>query len=354
METYICGTGLISPQKTFFNNDFLSEIVEYESNFLCCIEPDYKDFLEPSIARRMGRTVKMSIATAKICLKDAGIEIPDAIVTGSALGCMEATENFLLSMINEDEKFLSPTPFMQSIHNAIGAQIALQLKCMNYNFTFVHRGFSFENAVLDGMMLLAEGSAENVLIGGHDEMTERNFTIYDNVGCWKKNNTSAMQLINSTTNGTIAGEGAAFFALSNQVSERNIATLKGIKTIYKPANQIEIENKISELLGENKLTAEDIDVVIYGISGDARFDHSFYHVKDNYFVNNTSTWYKHLCGEYQTSSGFAMWMAAMMCKMQTIPSKVLIGENNRKTIKHIIIYNSFRNIHHSLFLISRC
>ena len=352
MEAYINGIGIISPQKTFNTTDFLSEVVEYNTNSLRSIEPSYKDFLNPTLARRMARIIKMSIAVSSVCFKDAGIETPDAIMTGTALGCLEDTEKFLLAIIENDEQFLTPTSFIQSTHNTVSAQIALQLKCMNYNFTYVHKGFSFESAVLDGLMTLAEGDAKNVLVGGHDEMTDKYYRVCDRIGYWKKETVATMDLIKSKTNGSIAGEGAAFFVLSNTATDKSYAKLVGIKTIYKPKDHTEIENKISEFLAEKKLTAEDIDVVIYGINGDARFDHTYYNFKNTIFKNSTSAYFKHLCGEYQTSGSFAMWLAAMILKTQTIPKAVLISENNRKTIKNILIYNTFLNTDHSVYLLS--
>src|SRR3954447_19873218 len=98
MEAYIKGMGIISPQKTFATDDFLGEIVEHNALSLPSIEPSYKEFLNPTMARRMARIIKMSIAASSVCFKDAGVEIPDAIMTGTALGCLEDTEKFLLAI----------------------------------------------------------------------------------------------------------------------------------------------------------------------------------------------------------------------------------------------------------------
>jgi 3-oxoacyl-[acyl-carrier-protein] synthase II len=354
MEAYIRSIGIVSPQRSFDTDDFLSEVAEYNTNSLRCIEPSYKDFLNPGLARRMGRIIKMSIAASSICLKNAKIEMPDAIMTGTALGSIEDTEKFLLSVIDNEEQYLTPTSFMQSTHNTVSAQIALQLKCVNYNFTYVHKGFSFESAVLDGLMTLEEGNGNNVLIGGHDEMTDRHFKITDRVNYWKKENIPTMALIKSDTPGTVSGEGAAFFVLSNEEHEMNYAKLRSVKMIYKPESQQEIETKISGMLSEKGLIADDIDVVIYGINGDSRFDHVYYQLKDNFFKNSTSAYFKHLCGEYQTSASFAMWIASMMLKKQEIPDSIIIDNKNRKPIKNVLIYNSFMKADHAVFLLSRC
>lgn len=354
MEAYIKGVGIISPQKTFDTTDFLSDIVEYNTNSLRCIEPSYKDYLNPTLARRMGRIIKMGIAASSACFKDSGVTIPDAIITGTALGCLEDTEKFLLAIIENDEQFLTPTSFVQSTHNTVSAQIALQLKCMNYNFTYVHKGFSFESSVLDGLMTIAEGNGNNILVGGHDEMTEKYYRVCDRVGYWKKETVPTMELIKSKTSGSIAGEGAAFFMLSNEVNAHNYAKLRSIKTIYKPENQQVIENKLNEMLAEKGLTKNDIDVVVYGLNGDSRYDGVYNQLKDNFFSNSTSTYFKHLCGEYQTSGSFAMWLAAMMLKKQHIPAAVMIGDKKPSNIKNVLVFNGFMGSDYSAFLLSQC
>ncbi len=354
MEAYIRGTSCISPQKTFDSTDFLEDIVESKTTVLKCLEPSYKEFLNPAMARRMARIIKMSMAAATTCLKDASIEQPDAIITGTALGCLEDTEKFLHAIIENDEQFLTPTSFIQSTHNTVGAQIALQLKCMNYNFTYVHKGFSFESAVCDALMTLAEGEGQHILVGGHDEMRERYFKVCDRIGYWKKEDVSTMQLISTKSSGSIAGEGAAFFVLSTEQHPGNYARLRGVRTIYKPANEQAIEKKLTEFLAEKNLTPADIDIVLYGINGDERFDNIYYRLINNYFDKSTAAYFKHLCGEYQTATGFALWVAAKMLKVQTLPAAMQIGDAKHKTIKHVLIYNTFLGTDHSVFLLSQC
>jgi 3-oxoacyl-[acyl-carrier-protein] synthase II len=354
MEAYIRGIGIISPQKTFDTPEFLSEVVEYSTNSLRCIEPSYKDYLNPTLARRMGRIIKMGIAASSACFKDSGVAVPDAIMTGTALGCLEDTEKFLLAIIENDEQFLTPTSFVQSTHNTVSAQIALQLKCMNYNFTYVHKGYSFESSVLDGLMTIAEGNGNNILVGGHDEMTDKYYRVCDRVGYWKKETVPTMELVKSRTNGSIAGEGAAFFMLSKEASGSDYAKLRSIKFIYKPENNAEIENRLIEMLAEKNLTKDDIDVVLYGINGDARYDNIYNQLKDSFFKNSNAAYFKHLCGEYQTSGSFAMWVAANILKTQNIPASVLLGEKKQRALQHVLIYNSFMGTDHSVLLLSKC
>ena len=351
MEAYINGIGIISAQHTFRATGFLNEVVKINGNSLRCIEPSYKEFLDPIQARRMGRVVKMSMAASATALKDSGIQMPDAIITGTSMGCVEATEKFLVGMIENEERFLTPISFMQSTHNTVAAQIALQLKCYNYNFTYVHRGFAFESALLDAMLLLEEGSAKNVLIGSHEEVTERNFKVYDRVGAWKKPEEGSVDLLSSDSTGSIAGEGVAFFALSNEANSTSYAKLQGVKTIYKPTDSKGVELRTLEFLNEKGLNPDAIDVVVYGINGDVNEDKKYRDLMNTSFKNNTSVYFKHLCGEYPTSGSFAVWLSAMLLKIQSIPEEIIITKKQTGVIKNILVYNAYKD-NHAIFLLS--
>ena len=106
----------------------------------------------------MSKIIKRGIASALIALKDANVENPGAIITGTGWGCWADTEKFLLTMIEQGEEQLTPTAFMQSTHNTVSGQIAISIKCHNYNSTYAHRGVSFERSLQDGMMLCLEGN----------------------------------------------------------------------------------------------------------------------------------------------------------------------------------------------------
>ncbi len=160
MKIFIRAASCISPQPTFDHHLFDNDAVTYHSNDLKVIEPDYKNILDAKLIRRMSRIVRIGLAAALRCFKEAGLENVGAITTGTAYGCMEDSEKFLKTIVEQDEQMLSPTSFIQSTHNTVAAQIALTLKCNSYNNTFVHRGFSFEHALIDAMILLKEHKAQ--------------------------------------------------------------------------------------------------------------------------------------------------------------------------------------------------
>jgi len=351
MEAYIRGIGNISPQRTFDNSEFLENFTEPTLPYLKCIEPNYKEFMAPMQLRRMGRILKMGVTASRICLKDAGLEKPDAIITGTGLGLLQDTEKFLTSMLDNNEKFLNPTSFIQSTHNTVGAHIAVMLKCNKYNYTFVHSDISFESAILDSLMQLEENQDSNILLGGLDEMTEQHYEITERAGFWNKSNNKPH---NSISDKIIPGEGAAFFVLSKKTSEKNYAKFRGVNTFHKPENNDEISERIKKFLNGLQISFNDIDLVLFG-RHDKFGDEIYKYVADNLFEKSIQTYYKHLCGEYNTSTAFASWLAIKILKRQEIPDVIRLNKTNRKKpLKNMLIYNHFRNKYHSLILMSAC
>ncbi|MEO6849961.1 MAG: beta-ketoacyl synthase chain length factor, partial [Mucilaginibacter sp.] len=352
MNIYIRSSSCILPQKTFGSGDFLSEVVEYTGTRLKTIEPDYKEFIDPKQIRRMSHVIKMGVATAKDCLQQAGVDMPGAIITGTAFGCMEDTVTFLTRIVELNEEMLPPTAFIQSTHNTVAAQIALMLKCHEYNNTFVHKGISFESALFDAMMLLNEGESNNILVGGTEEMVDVSFKVLTRLGLYKRWPISNLDLYSTRSKGTIGGEGAAFFLLTDKPSAENVARLRAIKTIYKPASLEEIEKKVLSFLEEHSLKMEDIDLVITGKRGDFRHDEIYEQLRLSLFKNNAMANYKHLCGEYSTSSSFALWLAANIIKKGEVPDAVTTLSLKNTSPKNVLIYNHYQNIYHSLMLLS--
>ena len=353
MKAYIQSYNTISPVQIPAVSPENKEFPKLDKKYLQAIEPDYKEIINPNLIRRMGRVIKMGVAASMKCLKEAGVENPDAIITGTGLGCIEDTEKFLNQIVINKEQFLAPTSFIQSTHNTIAGQIALLLKCHSYNFTFVHRNFSFENAVTDSLMMLAEHPEYRVLLGGVDEITEGSYTIMKRLGLYKDADISENQELKKRSQGSVAGEGATFFVLSGK-AENAMACIQDVKTFYKPNSTDETEQQILSFLQANKLTPESIDAVMMGYSGDEKYDFVYDEISSSLFSEKCILSYKNLCGEYFTSSAFAAGLSASIIHDGNFPTEILYQNNKPEVIKTILIYNQFKNTEHSLMLLSEC
>jgi len=352
MQAYINSIALISPQQTF-DGSFLEHPLHHSSKpHLLSVEPPYKEFINPVQLRRMSRILKMGLGASSICMNNLPDAKVDAIVVGTGLACIVDLEKFLFSMLNENEQMLSPIPFINSSHNTVAAQIAMMRQIKGYNNTYCHRGSSFEYALQDALMLLNEGDASCVLTGGIDEYSRHYFDLIAMLDGWRKEPVDNLKLFESTHRGTILGEGAGFFLLESERSEETFAQLTAVHSFLNPENDSEVKSVISTFLAKHNLAISDIEIVILGKNGDC-ITNAIYSELEKEFIPESAEliYYKHLCGEYMTSSSFALWLAANILKKKEIPSAVSFRKGKNQSFKNILIYNHYQNINHSLILL---
>ena len=352
-KTYINGLGCISAQKTF-DTVFLEE-AEFNGNdiILPLKAPVYKDFIPPVAIRRMAKGVKNGIVASTLALKSAQLEIVDAIITGTGMGCIEDSEKFLKAILDNDEQFLTPTSFIQSTHNTVGGQIALGLQCKAYNLTYVNGSVSFESALFDAKMKIEEEEASSILVGGIDETGDYTMSLFKLAGFIKKENQGPYSVLESTTNGVVFGEGATFFVLENEIKENTVAEILDIE-IFNKLDASEVEDKIISFLASNDLKLSDIDAVVLGYNGDVDSDLYYKNLSNTTFVKTPQVYYKHLSGEYDTASAFGLWVGSKIIQTQNIPDIVKLNVLDKQAYKTVLLYNQRNGMDHSFTLISSC
>lgn len=129
---------------------------------------EIKKYLKPAEYRRMGKILRSSLLTSLKALRQSNVSVPDAIVTATSLGCWENSEK-ILDELTEPK----PTLFMQSTHNTISSTTAIYLKCHGYNITYTQGADSLDRAMRKAEILIKSGKANSVLVGLHEETTER-------------------------------------------------------------------------------------------------------------------------------------------------------------------------------------
>jgi len=352
MSVYINGTGIISPQRTHDKSVLQNKLVTFNGNRWQCDEPDYSQFIDGKQIRRMSRIIRMGIVSSLLASRESAVEKPEAIIVGTAFGCLEDTYSFLSKLVQYKEDMLSPTAFIHSTHNTIAAQIALLFQSRGYNSTYVHRALSFESALNDALMLIEEGSVENVLVGGIDEITDTGFNIMNRMGFYKA--ADAIQENNFYSNsgkGSAAGEGSAFFSLSVNQSSTSYAKIVAVETLSFMSTEDAIARAIS-MLETNGIQKPDL--LITGHNG----DHSNDTLNDKFAgmlnCDDRKLKYKQWCGEYATATAFATWMSAEILKGKTIPDCFQGIVNSETPVKNIMIYNQQDALHHSLILLQSC
>jgi len=275
-----------------FNNGVLNNTV---GNTI--IYPDYKKTIPGVNLRRMSAIVKMGLANTIKCLNGKKV---DAVVVGTGLGSIHHTELFLSSFVNTEQSILSPTPFINSVHNTISGEIALHTKNQGYNATYSQGGLSFEGALLDAILLTKEN--KNVIIGGVDESTP----VLEKV----LNKMKAKRLFTS---------GSSFFNLSPD-KKNSLAEVINC-TITK-------RGKLISLLDSFNYNPQK-DFILSG------------HSTCNYTNNLKTLNYSNYSGVYMTNSSYGLQLAVEILNTSDIAE--LDGYTFPENLKRIFIINHSSN-----------
>ncbi len=208
-------------------------------------EPDYSAFIPPMQLRRMSKLVRMSIGAAHDCLLQVGRTQADAILFGTAFGCLTDTEVFLKKMVEQEEQLLTPTAFIQSTHNTPAGQIALATGCQGYNNTISQQGQSFASALMAAGLYLTEHREATLLCGAGDELSPSAHQLQQRLGIFCK---EPQRPTDEPKQGMIAGEGVAFFLLC-QNAEAALARIDGL-AFFQESNPKRAQQKMQTIVAE--------------------------------------------------------------------------------------------------------
>ena len=355
MAVYIQSANQISAQKPL-SDEWFEHPVFYDQKRVQTIDPDFTVYFQAMTARRMCKMLKRAVVLSRQTLKEATVEMPDAIISGTGLGCIENTEKFMLSISENDEKMLQPTYFMQSTHNIFSSTIAIDLKCHGYNNTFVHRGVSFENALLDAILQFEQKRIQNALVGGYDELTDNYYVLFDRMGWWN------FQPGLPPQQSCFAGEAAANMLLSATKTELSIGEVKGIELMYKPDSE-QFRQTLDKMLAKAGCQLSDVDAILTGMNTNLANDAPYHDAITHFFGELPILHYKHLFGESFSSSALGVYVAITCLRKGQIPAFLLsdaadfsVGNDDTALngVKRILFYNHYSNQSHSLILLSSC
>ena len=314
---YVNSIAQVSCQKPLSDEWFDSPCI-YEDKYVRAQEPDTKGLIVPSEARRMSKILKRTVCTAITALNESDIKQPDAIITGTGMGCMENSEKFLIDLSRFGEQCLKPTLFMQSTHNTISSLIAIILKCHGYNNTYSHKGISFESSLFDAWIQIKSGMIRNALVGAHDEVTP------------------FMDLVMERTHPeySLVSEASVSTIVTNTKSDRNLCEISDVRLLHRP--------EYSDLA--TLLNPEEDGIILLGLNGNSLNDEPYEELVRTLSYNPHILQYKNIFGDNFSASALAFYAASTIMKRQEIPSLMLWNAEvapGIDEIKSITILNQF-------------
>ncbi len=308
-KVYIKAATQISMQQPL-SEQWMESPLSYDVPYVRSVEPAFREWLNPLDARRMGKILKRALVTASSAMKKADVTQPEAIITGTGLGCIENTELLLNQLCEDGEGMLKPTFFMQSTHNTISSLIAIQGKCHGYNSTYSHRSISFDSALLDAFMQISLGDIQNALVTANDEMTPSYFSILQRGGFLGQQGQVP------------ASEVSAALMLDNR-PEGALCEVAAMDVCYSNIPQMPLEG---------------VDAVMVGTNGTPQND-DFYTRLLGEDRQVTLLQYKHLFGECYTASALGVYAAAHLLKKGEAPAHMVLNGDGNMPVKSILLLN---------------
>ena len=175
---------------------------------------------------------------------------------------------------------------------------------------------------------------QRTLVGGVDEVSSYNYNLERLSGWYKKELVTGAGLYTYHTNGSIAGEGAAMFMVSNE-SEGAVAEVKSIQMLH-TADPLEVADRLRILIKDAGMP----DVFLSGENGDERVQ-PFYTACENVLpAEITKLHYKHFTGEHPSTSALALWLACKFLETQTVPAHFFKSGLSAAPVKNILMYNT--------------
>ncbi|KAB2908547.1 MAG: beta-ketoacyl-ACP synthase II [Ignavibacteriales bacterium] len=213
---------------------------------------DPLNYLDRKSARRMDLFAQYAMSVAKDVIKDAGLD-PETmssedkddtgVMIGSGIGGMNIFEDQALTLANQGPNRVSPFFIPMLIPDIASGQVSIEFGFRGPNYCAVSACATSNHNFIDSFMLIKEGQAEMMIVGGTEgPVCELGVAGFNSAQALSKRNDSpetASRPFDKTRDGFVMGEGAGVLVLE----ELGHAVRRGAK-IY-------------------------AEVVGYGLSGDA-------------------------------------------------------------------------------------
>lgn len=298
--------------------------------------------MEPGKRRRQSRLQQMVLFSARRSLPAGGLSgtAPErvGVAVGTGLGALNDTAAFLENMVLQEERAPRPLLFSNSVHNALAAQVAIELKLTGLNLTPVQHETSFETALWHSAHQLTQHRADLVLVGAADELNQYPLAAGVRWGWWHEASREVRPFAKElgARERPLLGEGCAVFALGRagggtQPMARVSAIRLGRVARTTPGwMDVSAEAEwMVETLARAGIGLSEVDLLLTGANGWAQLDALYLAVGEALSRRAGRPIpcgaYKQCSGEYHAASAFGFFTAVALVRGEIPPESCVWG-----------------------------
>src|SRR5688572_20645791 len=240
-----------------------------------------KEFIPPMKMRRMNTHSRMGVSAAKLALRDAGIDALDpatGVALGTAFGPVQTSVDYMQEYVEKGAALAPPQLFAESVANAPGSHIAIELGLRGFNITVTQRESSALAAAMYAASQIMKGTAPVALIGGVEEVNEMIFSVLDRLGSLSPGDDGSMRPFDVHHDGLLIGEGSAILIAGGSASRYGYMSGFGIARDTSASmsdwgdDPAAVVAAMRSAIDDAELRAVDIDAVYASANGNPRVD----------------------------------------------------------------------------------
>jgi 3-oxoacyl-(acyl-carrier-protein) synthase len=317
---------------------------------------DATKYLGDKGLRTLDRLTKLLVVAARIALADAGLKKdgqwaalgPTAVgvCCSNAYGSLEAITELDRVAVLEDARYINPAKFPNTVSNSASGYVSIweDLRALNVSVSDGNCGAL--DAVACADVFLDSGRAEAILTGGGEAMSEALYLAFDKLG--------VLHGSRGASGGARLGEGAAFFVLEalEAATARGadvLATVNGYGTAFIApdddvtllfASRVALERAIGQALADAGIEKENVDLVVSGVAGIARFDDEERAAIETSIGSTCPVAAPKLVFGETLGSGGALAMAAALAWLGGAPPACLVSgdaQGATRDIEHVLV-----------------
>jgi 3-oxoacyl-[acyl-carrier-protein] synthase II len=286
-----------------------------------------KEFISPLKLRRMNALSRMAVAAVRLAMIDRGGELPGGagVAMGSAFGPVQTSVDYMQEYVEKGAALAPPQLFAESVANAPGSHIGIEMGLRGFNVTMTQRESSALAALMYAASQVAKGTVPAAIAGGVDEVSEIVFSVLDRIGALGE----CARPFDRRRSGMVVGEGGA--ALILEPRDRGIALVSGFGIARDTSATISdwgegVDRVVAAMraaIDDAGLTIDDIDAIYASANSTIRADRLEYRAIQSLFkkvppVVATKGYF----GEYAAGGALQIVAAALAIRDQQLHASI--------------------------------
>jgi 3-oxoacyl-[acyl-carrier-protein] synthase II len=295
-----------------------------------------RDFINAMKLRRMNTLSRYALSAARLAINNRGEELPPetGVALGTAFGPVQTSVDYMQEYVEKGAALAPPQLFAESVANAPGSHVAIELGLRGFNVTVTQRESSALAALMFAASQVAKGSAPTALFGGIEEVNEMVFSVLDRIGALAHANGAVDECarpFDRHRNGMIIGEGSAILVIDAAPKRPPCAYVSGFGIARDITATISdwgeghasVASAMRAAIDDAELVPADVDAIYASANSTVRGDRLEYQAIQDVFeevppVVATNGYF----GEYAAGGALQLASAAIAIETQTLHRSV--------------------------------